>query len=656
MFENENNEKNTNNQPTENSTANYSGQNNSTGNYNQANSNGNGYGYGAGNGMNNVSGSSYGAGSGYGAGNSTGNGYGAGNISGTGYGSGSSYGAGSSASGNYGAGNTSGSSAGGYGTYSGNTGYTSNNNVAGTNTYQSSGNYSGTNYGTYQYGNYQQPGGGAQPPKKKNTGKKVAAAIAVAMVLVLGLGAGYYSMTKMGVFKSGIADQTEESARIEEKDTDKALEQNEDASGEDKVAKNSADSEETEESSEDTETASTDNSSSGISKTPVTGEAQAVVTDVTAVVAAAMPSIVSINNNYTESGSYFGQTFTEELTASGSGILVGTNETELLIMTNYHVIEGADSLEVQFVDESTASAEVKGTDSDMDLAVIAVQLSDLSNDTKGAIAIASLGDSDDLVVGEPAIAIGNALGYGQSVTTGVISAVNRVIDLDDKSGSKSTNLIQTDAAINPGNSGGALLNIKGEVIGINSSKIGGSTVEGMGYAIPISTAKPIIEQLMTEKTRAKVSEENRGYIGISGVSVTSEVSEMYGLPTGVYVASVHEGGGGAAAGLKENDIITEFDGKEISSMEDLQNRLEYYEAGEVVSLTIMRQSDNGYTEQQVEITLGNSSTLETSDSQEENETYQGAPKESQESDEGTQQEMPFGFGSDGWNFGFDFGY
>ena len=324
-----------------------------------------------------------------------------------------------------------------------------------------------------------------------------------------------------------------------------------------------------------------------------------------------------------------------------------------MIATNYHVIEGADSLEVQFVDDSKSRAEVKGTDSNMDLAVIAVQLSDLTTDTRNAIAIATLGDSDALTLGEPAIAIGNALGYGQSVTTGVISAVNRVIDLSEaQDGSKEGTFIQTNAEINPGNSGGALLNIRGEVVGINSNKIGGSTVEGMGYAIPISTARPIIEQLMTEKTRAKVEEAKRGFLGISGVSVTTDVSQMYGLPLGVYVASVSEDGGAKAAGVQEGDIITKFDGKEISSMDDLQNRLAYYEAGEAVSITVQRQASGGYQDQEIQVTLGAKQTVQSDSDTTEGQKYEGERQPDAKQEEGQQGIDPF---SDPFGFGFDFG-
>ena len=265
----------------------------------------------------------------------------------------------------------------------------------------------------------------------------------------------------------------------------------------------------------------------------LTGTYTAVVTDVTDVVEKVMPAVVSINGQYTSGGFY-----SYEQTGTGSGIIVGENETELLVVTNYHVVEDALKLSVVFVDGEEVEAQVKGTDPSMDLAVIALPLDAILNSTKDAIHIATLGDSDALKVGEPAIAIGNALGYGQSVTTGVVSALSRELEIDN--GSTAT-LIQTDAAINPGNSGGALLNVKGEVIGINSNKIGGAYVEGMGYAIPISAARPIIENLMTKETRIRVAEAERGFLGISGVNVTEEVSQTYRLPVGIYITQVHEG-------------------------------------------------------------------------------------------------------------------
>lgn len=325
-----------------------------------------------------------------------------------------------------------------------------------------------------------------------------------------------------------------------------------------------------------------------------------VVTDVTGVVENVMPAVVSITNVYTETSNFFGQKLESQNQASGSGIIVGENDTELLVVTNQHVIADADILNIQFIDGEQVEAQVKGYDSDKDLAVIAVPLEDIKNSTKNSIVIATLGDSDALTVGEPAIAIGNALGYGQSVTTGVISALNRVVE-DTNNGNE---LIQTDAAINPGNSGGALLNMKGEVIGINSNKIGGTVVEGMGYAIPISSAKPIIEELMSKTTKVKVDEDEAAYLGISGVNVTEEVSQMYGMPKGVYVGQVYEGTAAQKAGIVKGDIITKFDGSSIASMEELQKMMQYYPAGSEVEITIQQGSPNGYQEKKVTVVLG----------------------------------------------------
>lgn len=307
--------------------------------------------------------------------------------------------------------------------------------------------------------------------------------------------------------------------------------------------------------------------------------------------------------------SYFGQMLESESTAAGSGIIVGESDTELLIVSNYHVIQDADKLVVQFVDGAEAEAQMKGSDPEMDLAVIAVPLDKVNADTKNAIAVAALGDSDSLTVGEPAVAIGNALGYGQSVTVGVISALDRIIDIsntgeirtDTEDGAK---FIQTDAAINPGNSGGALLNMKGEVIGINSNKIGGSAVEGMGYAIPISAAKPIIEDLMLRETRMKVSEDNKGYLGISPLTVVEQMTEDYGMPKGVYVSQVFEGTGAEAAGIVKGNIITEFDGNKINSSEDLLRVMEYYSVGDTVQVTVMHGSPDGWESKEVTVTLG----------------------------------------------------
>ncbi len=328
----------------------------------------------------------------------------------------------------------------------------------------------------------------------------------------------------------------------------------------------------------------------------------AVVTDVTKVVDRVMPSVVSIFGTYMITEDFWGYQFSQEDEGSGSGIIVGENEEELLIVTNHHVVADSTSLSVQFVDEQTCAAQVKGTDADSDLAVIAVSLLELSESTKEEIRIATLGDSDNLKVGEPAIAIGNALGYGQSVTTGVISAVNRRDSMNENG--ESLFLIQTDAAINPGNSGGALLNVYGEVIGINSSKIAGSMVEGMGYAIPISTAKPIIEELMSKKTRVPVGEGEKGYLGISGINVTDEVHELYGLPYGVYIAQVYEGTPAQRAGLKKGDIITYFDGETVETMEELSVLLDCTQAGSHVQLGVMITTESGYEERMIEVVLG----------------------------------------------------
>lgn len=330
--------------------------------------------------------------------------------------------------------------------------------------------------------------------------------------------------------------------------------------------------------------------------------ASAVVTDVTQVVEAVMPACVSITNNFTQTvQDFWGQTYSQDETASGSGIIIGENEQELLIVTNNHVVDSTEQLYVQFIDGETVEAQVKGTDASADLAVVAVKLDTIANSTKQEICIARMGDSDSLKIGEPAIAIGNALGYGQSVTTGVISALNRKIE--NSNSEEGTSLIQTDAAINPGNSGGALLNMRGEVIGINSNKIGGSSIEGMGYAIPISTARPIIEDLMERQTRTKYSEEERGYLGISCINVTSDLSENFSMPQGIFAAQVYSGTGAEAAGLVRGNIVVAFDGVTVQNQEELTKQMQYYKAGESVEITIMVNSANGYQQKNVTVTL-----------------------------------------------------
>ena len=351
-------------------------------------------------------------------------------------------------------------------------------------------------------------------------------------------------------------------------------------------------------------------SESGIRSTVTQGTSSAVVTDVTEVVENTMPSIVSITNQMIISGTdFWGQNMQQEQEAAGSGIIIGENDNELLVVTNNHVVADSNKISVKFIDDEVVEAQIKGTSPSMDLAVIAVKLSDVKDSTKDSIAIATMGDSDTLKVGEPVIAIGNALGYGQSVTTGVVSALNRTLEVSETGTSNA--LIQTDAAINPGNSGGALLDIKGQVIGINSNKIGGSTVEGMGYAIPISSAQPIIEELMNQETKEKVDEGNRGFLGISCINVTKAMGDAYGMPEGIYVAQVYAGTGADNAGLVKGDIITGFAGATVTTQDDLTNAMQYYAVGDTVELTVMRGNPTeGYKEQKVSITLTSQEAME----------------------------------------------
>lgn len=327
-----------------------------------------------------------------------------------------------------------------------------------------------------------------------------------------------------------------------------------------------------------------------------------VAYDVSPVVDNVMPAMVSIINNYTETvSSFFGQSYTQEGASSGSGIIIGETDTELLIATNYHVVEGSDSIEITFIDNTTANAYIKGTDPDMDLAVVSVTLDSLTAETKGSIAVASLGNSDELKLGQPVIAIGNALGYGQSVTTGVVSAIDRQISIEEGS---TGSFIQTDAAINPGNSGGALLNMVGEVIGINSSKIGGSAIEGMGYAIPISAAEPIISDLSLQTTKIKVEEAERGYLGVEVADVTASNAQIYGMPQGVFIGRFTNDSAAQAGGMKVRDIIVGFDTFKISSYADLQEAMQYYAAGTTVTIEVMRVQDGEYISVLLEVTLG----------------------------------------------------
>lgn len=327
------------------------------------------------------------------------------------------------------------------------------------------------------------------------------------------------------------------------------------------------------------------------------------ITDISEIAKEVMPSLVSIVNEYTatQNFGYFGS-YEQTYKASGSGIIVGQSDTELLLVTNYHVVEDADRLEITFVDDTTADATIKGSAKTMDLAVVAVNLDLLSEETKNTISIATLGDSDSLSVGEPAIAIGNALGYGQSVTTGVISALDREIQMESDYGITGT-FIQTDAAINPGNSGGALLNMRGEVIGINSSKIGGSTIEGMGYAIPISAAKPIIENLLVKAERQVITEASRGYMGVTVTNATVYMQSDV-IPAGAYIDKVSKDSAADKAGLMAGDIITQFGEDEITSLTDLQEALCYYQKGQTINVTVQRRDKYGeYSEFTAQITL-----------------------------------------------------
>lgn len=360
-------------------------------------------------------------------------------------------------------------------------------------------------------------------------------------------------------------------------------------------------------SSDETATASSDKISNG---TSLSTSSSVVTSDVSDVVDKVMPSIVSITSmSVQEVQSFFGGTYEQTSEGAGTGIIIGKNDTELLIVTNNHVVEGSDTLTVTFNDQSSVEANIKGTDATYDVAVIAVALDQISDDTMDAISVATLGDSTNLKIGEPAIAIGNALGYGQSVTTGVISALDRSVSTTDtqtgetqESGAK---LIQTDAAINPGNSGGALVNVNGEVIGINSAKLTGESVEGIGYAIPISDVSDLIQNLMNQETKTKVPENERGLLGITGMSVSDAFSQQIDIPAGVYVMEVSSGSGADEAGMTKGSIITAINGSSIDSMEALQEQLQYYAKGETVSLTILVPQSNGeYDEQTLDVTLG----------------------------------------------------
>ena len=514
--------------------------------------------------------------------------------------------------------------------------------------------YESSNHEYYQGDNYGSSVGGGSGRGSGGRGKGFLAVV-LAVVLGVCVGAGFWGVHRYvgksdGAAETAVTDSADKNGseltgeKKEEADQKAAAdnagnEQQAQQPGNDAAAQQQADNDAAAQQQTDNDTAAqqqADNDAaaqqqseaSTVSTETLQNEAGLIIADaatpdtgLTKVVDQVMPSIVSVYNDFTEEvQNFYGQTFTRQGESTGSGIIIGKTDTELLIVTNNHVVEGADNLRVLFIDQETCDAELKGTNPSNDLAVIAVPLDNLKETTQSMIRVATLGNSDNLKIGEDVIAIGNALGYGQSVTTGIVSAINREISDETITGT----FIQTDAAINPGNSGGALVNINGHVIGINSSKIGGSTVEGMGFAIPISRAIPIIEELMSRDTLTKVDENERGTIGISGATVTSDVSKAYNMPKGVYVSQILENGGAAGSDLREGDIITALNGQEITSMEDLQKQLAYYKAGTEVTLTVQRQDGNGsYAETSVKVTLGTRESIQSQGQQNQEQQDQG---------------------------------
>lgn len=346
------------------------------------------------------------------------------------------------------------------------------------------------------------------------------------------------------------------------------------------------------------------------------------------VASSAMPSLVAISTTTVEEVETFFGTTSQEVPASGTGVIVGQNDDELLIATNNHVVSGATSLSVSFIDDETVEGQIKGTDADNDLAVVAVKLSDIKDETKSQIKIAVMGNSDDLEVGDQVVAIGNALGTGQSLTSGYISAKDRTISSQDESTGEtitSEGLIQTDAAINPGNSGGALLNMNGEVIGINSAKLASTEVEGMGYAIPVSRVSDIIENLMNEQTRTKVAAEDQGTIGIKCLDVSSQIQQAYNMPAGIYISEVTSGGAAENAGLKSGYVLTSFDGHSITSTSELKSLLQYYSAGETVEVEVQVPDNGSYETKTFSLTLG-TSTSSSDDQQSDSQQNAGSSR------------------------------
>jgi serine protease Do len=530
--------------------------------------------------------------------------------------------------------------------------------------------YSGANHEYYQGENYgSSVGSGTGGNGNGNRGGRGKGFLAVVLAIIFGacIGAGFWGVHryvgKTSAAETAIADaagnqdssitgeqKEEEPAEAPAEEAPQAEEQ---APAQDPAAEQDAQA--AQEQPAETTAPQTQNAGSFEQAEGIKNEAGLIIadtetpdTELTRVVDQVMPSIVSVYNDFTqEVQTFYGQTYTRQGESTGSGIIIGKTDSELLIVTNNHVVEGADNLRVLFIDQETCNAEIKGTDPSNDLAVIAVPLESIKDTTQGQIKVATLGNSDNLKIGEDVIAIGNALGYGQSVTTGIVSANNREISDETITGT----FIQTDAAINPGNSGGALVNINGNVIGINSSKIGGDTVEGMGFAIPITRAIPIIEELMNRETLSKVDEAEQGTIGISGATVTSDVSKAYNMPVGVYVAQILENGGAATSNsdLREGDIITAINGQSISSMEELQKMLQYYKAGTEVTLTVQRQDGQGsYAEAEVKVTLGTRASIEN---QQQNDQQNGQPQNGQQ--EQVDPNMPDQNGGQNGNNGQD---
>lgn len=528
--------------------------------------------------------------------------------------------------------------------------------------------YSGANHEYYQGENYgSSVGSGTGANGNGNRGGRGKGFLAVVLAIIFGacIGAGFWGVHryvgKTSAAETAIADaagnqdssitgeqKEEEPAEAPAEGAPQAEEQ---APAQDPAAEQDAQA--AQEQPAETTAPQTQNAGSFEQAEGIKNEAGLIIadtetpdTELTRVVDQVMPSIVSVYNDFTqEVQTFYGQTYTRQGESTGSGIIIGKTDRELLIVTNNHVVEGADNLRVLFIDQETCNAEIKGTDPSNDLAVIAVPLESIKDTTQGQIKVATLGNSDNLKIGEDVIAIGNALGYGQSVTTGIVSANNREISDETITGT----FIQTDAAINPGNSGGALVNINGNVIGINSSKIGGDTVEGMGFAIPITRAIPIIEDLMSRETLNKVDEAEQGTIGISGATVTSDVSKAYNMPVGVYVAQILENGGAASSDLREGDIITAINKQSISSMEELQKMLQYYKAGTEVTLTVQRQDGQGsYKEAEVKVTLGTRASIEN---QQQNDQQNGQQENGQQ--EQVDPNMPDQNGGQNGNNGQD---